>query len=402
MELSKAQWQTNGDRITVNMPFSKVDVEKRMVSGWATLDNVDSQGDKVEASASARAFTRFRGNIREMHQPIAAGRLVKFEEDEFFHTESGKTLRGVRVQAYVSKGAQATWEKVLDGTLQGFSIGGNIIDASTEFDKSSSRDVRIIKDYDLVELSLVDSPANPLANVFSIEKSEQGSFVKGMIADANVENVFWCVQDEIAKSVAAESYNCPACSSAMQTIGWFDTDIDKYEKVAEVVEKFKKQAQSAYEGGATNMENDENASESVETEGSKASVEIVYKSEEVVANNEVEEPDLQKMFGDLNDTIKKSQEQTAESLGDLETRLARALDANDSVQAKVEGLMSEHKQLVEKFDSVTKQLGKVEKGLEALEGSTALRKSADLGGSAEAPVIIEKSLWSGSVFSLDD
>lgn len=415
MELTKAQWQTDGDQIRVQMPFAKVDQEKRTVSGWATLDNVDTQKDRVLAEASTGAFSRFRGNIREMHQPIAAGRLVDFREDEFFHAETGKAYKGIFVTVYVSKGAESTWQKVLDKTLTGFSIGGNITDATNEFDKAAGGSVRIIKDYDLVELSLVDSPANPLANVFSIHKSAEGSFVKGMIADANVENVFWCGEDKIAKSASAESYDCPACSNAMETIGWFDTDVDKSEKVAEVVEKFKKQAQSANEGGATNMEKNENASESVETEvvetetteATEAPVleneEVVSETEEeVVANNEVEEPDLQKMFGDLSDTIKKSQEQTAQSLGELETRLAKALDANDSVQAKVEELMSEHKQLVEKFDSVTSQLGEVEKGLKTLEGSTALRKSADLGGSAEAPVRTEKSLWSGSIFSLDD
>ncbi len=418
MELIKAQWQTDGDRITVTMPFAKVDQEKRTVSGWATLDNIDSQKDRVLAEASNRAFTRFRGNIREMHQPIAAGRLVSFREDEFYHEESGRTYKGIFVTVYVSKGAQSTWEKVLDGTLQGFSIGGNIVDASSEFDKAAGGSVRIVKDYDLVELSLVDSPANPLANVFSIHKSDEGSFVKGMIAEANVENVFWCGQDKLAKSASAESYDCPACSDAMQVIGWFDTDVNKSEKVAEVVEKFKKQAQSAEEGGVTEMpEVNENASETVETEvveetateATEAPAEEAAPVEqtEVVAESteeveEVDEPDLQKMFADLSDTIKKGQEQTGSKIDELETRLAKALEANDAVQGKVEELMSEHKALVEKFDSVTNQLGEVEKGLHALEGSTALKKSADLGGSAEAPKKIEKSLWSGSIFSLED
>jgi DNA repair exonuclease SbcCD ATPase subunit len=108
------------------------------------------------------------------------------------------------------------------------------------------------------------------------------------------------------------------------------------------------------------------------------------------------------MFGDLSDTIKKGQEQTGAKIDELETRLAKALEANESVTSKVEELMTDHKQLVEKFDSVTAHLNEVEKGLKTLEGSTALKKSADLGGSTETPKMEKSSLWGGSIFSLDD
>ncbi len=47
------------------MPFSKVDKERRIVSGFASLDNLDKQNDIVTAEASMKAFAKFRGNIRE-------------------------------------------------------------------------------------------------------------------------------------------------------------------------------------------------------------------------------------------------------------------------------------------------------------------------------------------------
>jgi hypothetical protein len=57
-------------------PLAKVDVERRTVSGFATLDNVDKQADIVTTEASLKAFSKFRGNIREMHQPTAVGKMV--------------------------------------------------------------------------------------------------------------------------------------------------------------------------------------------------------------------------------------------------------------------------------------------------------------------------------------
>ena len=189
MIISKANWNTDGDNLRLSMPFSKVDKERRIVSGFASLDNLDKQDDIVTAEASMAAFAKFRGNIREMHQPVAVGKMVNFKEDKYFDPESKKFYKGVFVSAYVSKGAQDTWEKVLDGTLTGFSIGGRMNKWDDAYDEKSDTQIRVIKEYDLVELSLVDSPANQFANIVSVEKVDGVDVFKG---DSTVlENVFY-------------------------------------------------------------------------------------------------------------------------------------------------------------------------------------------------------------------
>jgi len=170
MIISKAHWNSDGDNLRLSMPFSKVDKERRIVSGFASLDNLDKQDDIVTAEASMEAFAKFRGNIREMHQPLAVGKMVSFKADKYFDTDTNKFYNGVFVSAYVSKGAQDTWEKVLDGTLAGFSIGGRMNKWDDAYDEKSDKTIRVIKQYDLVELSLVDSPANQFANIVSVEK----------------------------------------------------------------------------------------------------------------------------------------------------------------------------------------------------------------------------------------
>ena len=77
VNIHKASLVANGQQVTLTMPISKVDKEKRIVSGFATLDNVDRQGDRVTSEASRKAFENFRGNVRLMHQPIPAGKVVK-------------------------------------------------------------------------------------------------------------------------------------------------------------------------------------------------------------------------------------------------------------------------------------------------------------------------------------
>jgi hypothetical protein len=109
--VSKAHWNSDGENLRLSMPFNKVDKERRIVSGFASLDNLDKQMDIVTSEASMNAFAKFRGNIREMHQPLAVGKMVNFKEDKYFDPETKKFYKGVFVSAYVSKGAQDTWGK---------------------------------------------------------------------------------------------------------------------------------------------------------------------------------------------------------------------------------------------------------------------------------------------------
>ena len=241
INLQKASLSMNGNNVNLTMPISKIDEEKRIVSGFATLDNIDKQGDRVLPEASEKAFANFRGNVRLMHQPIPAGKVVSFRSDTFFDPETKKQYTGVFVDTYVSKGAQDIWEMVLDGTLTGFSIGGAIRETDTELDEESNKTVRIIKEYDLVELSLVDSPANQFANIFSIQKTIDGDVVDGMFTKSNIQNVFWCETEEMAYLSNEEKYSCSSCSSELPSIGWIDeiakSDIEK--AMSELVEMHK-------------------------------------------------------------------------------------------------------------------------------------------------------------------
>ncbi len=241
MDIQKTYWSNSESSMALAFPISKVNREKRTVSGFASLDNLDRHGDIVTSEANKKAFERFRGNIREMHGPVAVGKMLNFKEDNFFDPETNKKYNGIYVTAYISKGAQDAWEKVLDGTYSGFSIGGNIVDAKMEkSDDGSNTDRRVIHDYDLHELSLVDSPANQLANFFSIEKNLDGStFVKGMIADVTLENVFWCKNDEIASTSNATTKDCVVCDAQMTNIGWVEqTDIEKFEAIEKVIDSY--------------------------------------------------------------------------------------------------------------------------------------------------------------------
>ena len=227
----------NGNHLNFSTPISKIDVEKRMVHGFATLDNLDKQGDIVPLEASIKAFESFRGNIREMHQPISVGKVVSFKEEKYFDEDTNKFYNGIYVSAYVSKGAQDTWEKVIDGTLTGFSIGGEIHETEDVYDEQLGKKFQVIKAYSLSELSLVDNPANQFANVISIEKGEG----TGYLMKATIENVFWCKMDDVIQMSYANNKACPQCDKAMANIGFVESnDAEKASVIKAIIINTKK------------------------------------------------------------------------------------------------------------------------------------------------------------------
>jgi hypothetical protein len=238
MIINKAHFDVDGDNVRLTMPIAKIDEERRIVSGFATLDNVDRQGDVLLTEASRKAFENFRGNVRLMHQPIPAGKVVSFRENTFYDKESGKMYSGIFVDAYISKGAENIWQMVLDGTLTGFSIGGRIVDYETKMDDGKEYPgVRVVKEYELMELSLVDSPANQFANILSIQKLGDELITSGIATEFSTENVFWCSTDKIALTEKSDTFKCPACKSEMIEIGWVESsDVNKNQEIGKLVD----------------------------------------------------------------------------------------------------------------------------------------------------------------------
>ena len=424
MIINKAHWVTDGDNVRFSMPIGKVDQERRIVSGFATLDNVDKQGDIVTTEASIEAFKKFRGNLREMHQPSAVGKVVSFKEDRYFDPKEKKFYSGVYVSAYVSKGAQDTWEKVLDGTLTGFSIGGNITKSDDMYDEKIDKSVRIIKEYDLHELSLVDNPANQFANVISIEKGQLGGF----LAKAVVDTVYWCGTDDIVRLSKDSEESCPSCSGTMKNIGFVEDQND--------TETLKFLVDSAKGIKTIKMTKEENPMTDETTEVVDAPVadtpEVVEHVEvapeapaeaapaEVVADVPAEEPvaeeavdavdapaaddvadntvdavvdataDIAKSVAEINDSLTNALSNLAETVKAMQANVDAITKSLETVTGEVKSVASEVSQVKGTFNEFGKRVDLVEK-------DTAFRKSGDLGEIVQEPVVkqVQKSLWGG-------
>jgi|694.fasta_scaffold00107_101 hypothetical protein len=444
MTISKAQWDMDGDNVRLSMPFSKVDQERRIVSGFATLDNVDKQADIVTTEASLKAFAKFRGNIREMHQPISVGKMVNFKEDRYFDPESKKFYSGVFVSAYISKGAQNTWEKVLDGTLSGFSIGGKMNKYDDMYDEKMEKTIRIIKDYDLIELSLVDNPANQFANILSVEKVNGVDMIKGENLDVEFENVFWDRENGIVKVSSEESEESPINGTLMKNIGFVEkNDSEKSEMIKFLVDsakgintsKMKKEedpmnetteniveknddvveeAQVAPEADAETTadvekaysEEDKDKEEKSMDEEEKKADDMKEDEEETMKSEDMEEAAKEEVsksdeviataVADIKDTLTSAFSDLAETVKSLHEQVSELNKSLGIVKGELSSVKGELSQAKSEFDNFGKRV-------DAVEADTAFRKSGDLGEIVQVqPEKVEKSLWGGRFLKTAD
>jgi hypothetical protein len=435
--ISKAHWNTDGNNLRLSMPLTKVDKERRIVSGFASLDNVDKQDDIVTAEASMDAFAKFRGNIREMHQPLAVGKMVSFKADKYFDPDSKKFYNGVFVSAYVSKGAQDTWEKVLDGTLTGFSIGGRMNKWDDGFDEKSDKAIRIIKQYDLIELSLVDSPANQFANIVSVEKVDGVDVIKG--DETVLENVFYDKESGLVMVSENESELSPTTGEQMANIGFVEkTDNEKIDMIKFLVDsakgintsKINKEVQpmtkSKTQVEKTDVIEDvvvapEAVAEITEEIAKAEEVETadVVKTDELVAEEIVKAEDAEAVETVVEAVVEvsKSEEVIAEAVTEMKNTLESAfsdlVSTVKSLQAEVELLKSSKVDVdtvKDSFTAVAKDIAAVSnefnefgKRVDAVEADTAFRKSGDIGDIFQSqPEMVEKSLWGGSFLKTAD
>ena len=177
--------------MNIFLPITKMETRDDgtlFVAGIASSEALDSQGEIVTADAMKAALPDFfkfgSGNLREMHQMIAAGRVDKAEI-----TEDGKTYIECIV---VDEGAV---KKVQTGTYKGFSIGGRALDKS---DKT-------ITSLRLTEISLVDRPANPDA-VISVWKADEtpDPVEKGMWTMQRLIEALQCVKSAMSDAAFEE------------------------------------------------------------------------------------------------------------------------------------------------------------------------------------------------------
>jgi hypothetical protein len=136
--------------------LTKIDEARHEVSGLATAEIVDKEGELFDYESSKPYFKAWTdemakatdgkslGNVREMHQPSAVGKLTGIAFDD--------ELKQISVTARIVD--DLAWQKCLQGVYTGFSIGGSYVKVwrDGDFTRYTANPA---------EISVVDNPCNP-------------------------------------------------------------------------------------------------------------------------------------------------------------------------------------------------------------------------------------------------
>lgn len=139
-----------------NIPVTKVDEEKRLVYGLITEQVLDQAGEIMDYDSSKQYFEAWSakfsaqtdgaslGNLRLMHQPVVAGKVIEIIFDD--------VLKQISCVAKVV--SDEAWKLVLEGCLTGFSIGGKYVKRWKDAANKAISWFTVRP----VEVSLVDNP----------------------------------------------------------------------------------------------------------------------------------------------------------------------------------------------------------------------------------------------------
>jgi len=135
----------------------------------SVFGNKDLGNDVIEAGAFAKSLKKRKPqNVKLLYQHKSDMPIGVF--DEIREDEHGLVVKG-RLALKTQAGAEA-YELLKMGALDGLSIGFRVNPKEVSYDKRGNK--RIIKEVDLMEVSLVTFPMNPQATVRSV-KGEQYS-----------------------------------------------------------------------------------------------------------------------------------------------------------------------------------------------------------------------------------
>jgi len=152
-----------------------IDQDERIIKAWATVEVKDSQGDiiPIEEVAKIMPIIMDRGGlVMYKHSNKPVGKILGWEIRE--HPETGKPglLLTIKIFDHYSIDDEV-WEKIKKGIIKGISFGGIAKGAEWTKDEEGNP-VRVLRDIEGLEFSLVEEPANPYAKIIAINELAKG------------------------------------------------------------------------------------------------------------------------------------------------------------------------------------------------------------------------------------
>ena len=295
------------------------------------------------------------------------------------------------------------------------------------------KQIIISKEYDLIELSLVDSPANQFASIMSVQKVDGVDVIKG--DETVLENVFYDKESGIVVTSQEETQISPVTGEAMANIGFVEKeDREKSDMIKFLVDsakgistiKITKEVNPMTEVSEASVdavvEDIEIAPEAqpAEVEKTDAVAEEVAAVEETdvaksvdggadssVAEAAVEEETTKEASDNIDEVSIALNQEVAKAVSEIKESLTNAFG---DLATTIKSLNEQIAAVTKSVDTVTGEVNNIKgnfnefgKRVDAVVADTAFRKSGDLGEIVQfEPEKVQKSLWGGRFLTNSD
>lgn len=312
-----------------------------LVTGIATDDTLDIDDQIADPEWLERAMPAWfeYGNIREQHSNVAAGVATKLEQDGSRHIVTARVVDPNSVN------------KVELGVLKGFSIG--IRNPRIAHDKAAPGG-RIV-DGEIVEVSLVDRPANPSCMI------ELAKTVGGTVRQV----------ETLIEKEGALMERCSKCSKAYES-----GDLDE--------NKMCKACKAAMEESEQSVGDETTGESSVATEGSEDGGTLAAEtSGEVTEGSEMSKEESSQKPGEVSEQAMGEESSQPGQIGgvagkegeedaDLEEHQSEEMAAIGAVMealARIEALLTDSGKAMEATEEVSKSVKAIDERLSKVEKS---------------------------------
>ena len=267
------------------LPTEAGTIDSINISGYASTNDIDRQGDVIPASVWEKGLENYLKNpvILAYHkhtEPV--GRMIEHRLDD----------KGLWIKARISAAAEDVFNLVKDGVITAFSVGFKIIDA----EYNAAAELFIVKELELHEISVVSVPANQ-NTLFSLSKSFKS--------------------DDEFKSFkmhfAPKSESAKGLESSTEAEGTITKEFDMNQE--ELKQLLAETAATAAAEATKALAEKQAAEKSAQEAAAKAEAELDAKIKSAVASIQVGDSGAERLLAEVE---KRFQEQTEQTKGVIE------------------------------------------------------------------------------------
>ena len=204
---------------------------RKIIAGYASLAVIDTENEYIPVEVLKDGLATLMddesyANIMIVHKNIQIGKILERFDNLTTHVDD----KGLFIVAEIRDDleiAKATWEKIEDGEIRGFSIGGEIIEDHKECDDKGC--IKVIDKINLFEISVCSCPVNKDSGFEIVNKS----YVNKMLE--NCDDIMKKKKTE-PKVLEVEEEPCKDCEEEVEEVVEEKSD-DEEEETPEEEEK---------------------------------------------------------------------------------------------------------------------------------------------------------------------